>query len=220
MNKKDEFAINWMNNPEKDVVKEPEAAEKKVSEKIKKKLKEEEEQKKRDAEIKAKEKERLAKNTPVSGLSFANVKSIGQERVDEKARKDREAHDEGERRKAKAIAEESVSAGLLVNSEKLKAVIEEQIGKYNVDVKLLAADRTSGHNYIEQNTFGVNMYLYSGGWNSDYGVWSIPRVAEYARESLVNAGFKVSAIETNSGNCYSKTSYTFKIDLTSMFKAK
>lgn len=34
MNKKDEFAINWMNNPEKDVVKEPEAAEKKVSEKL------------------------------------------------------------------------------------------------------------------------------------------------------------------------------------------
>ena len=84
MNKKDEFAINWMNNPEKDVVKEPEVDEKKVSEKIKEKLKETEEQKKRDAEIKAKEKERLAKNTPVSGLSFANVKSIGQERVDEK----------------------------------------------------------------------------------------------------------------------------------------
>lgn len=220
MNKKDEFAINWMNNPEKDVVKEPEVAEKKVSEKIKKKLKEEEEQKKRDAEIKAKEKERLAKNTPVSGLSFANVRTIGQERVDEKARKDREAHDEGERRKAKAIAEETVSAGLLVNSEKLKAVIEEQIGKYNVDVKLMAADRTGDHNYIEQHTFGVDMHLYSGGWNSDYGVWSIPRVAEYARESLINAGFKVSDVETHSGNCYSKNSYSFKIDLTSMFKAK
>lgn len=220
MNKKDGFAINWMNNPEKDVVKEPEADKKKVSEKFKKKLKDAEEQKMRDAEIKAKEKERLAKNTPVSCLNFANVKSIGQERVDEQARKDREAHDEGERRKAKAIAEESVSAGLLVNSEKLKAVIEEQIGKYDVDVKLMTADRTSSHNYIEEKTFGVNMYLYSGGWNSDYGVWSIPRVAEYARESLINAGFKVSAIETNSGNCYSKTSYSFKIDLTSMFKAK
>lgn len=208
MNKKDEFAINWMNKPEKDVVKEPDTNKKKVSEKIKKKLKD------------VKEQEQLAKNTPVSGLSFANVKSIGQERVDEQARKDREAHDEGERRKVKAIAEESVSAGLLVNSEKLKAVIEEQIGKYNVDVKLISADKTSSHNNIEENTFGVSMYLYSGGWNSNYGVWSIPRVAEYARESLINAGFKVSAIETNSGNCYSRNSYSFKIDLTSMFKAK
>ena len=208
MNKKDEFAINWMNKPEKDVVKEPDANKKKVSEKFKKKLKD------------AKEQEQLVKNTPVSGLSFANVKSIGQERVDEQARKNREAHDEGERRKAKAIAEESVSAGLLVNSEELKAVIKEQIGKYNVDVKLISADKTSSHNSIEENTFGVNMYLYSGGWNSNYGVWSIPRVAEYARESLINAGFKVSAIETNSGNCYSRNSYSFKIDLTSMFKAK
>lgn len=208
MNKKDEFAINWMNKPEKDVVKEPDANKKKVSEKFKKKLKD------------AKEQEQLAKNTPVSSLSFANVKSIGQERVDEQARKDREAHDEGERRKAKAIAEESVSAGLLVNSEELKAVIEEQIGKYNVDVKLISADKTSSHNSIEENTFGVSMYLYSGGWNSNYGVWSIPRVAEYARESLINAGFKVSDIETNSGNCYSRNSYSFKIDLTSMFKVK
>lgn len=220
MNKKDEFAINWMNNPEKDVVTEPEKVEKEVSEKVKKKLKEQEEQKKRDAEIAAKEKERLAKNTPVSGLSFANVRSIGQDRVDEKTRKDREAHDEGERRKAKAIAEEPVSASLLVNSEKLKAVIKDQIGKYNVDVKLRKTDRTGGHNYIEQDTFGVTMYLYSGGWNSDCGVWSIPRVAEYARESLINAGFKASAIETYSGNSYSKTTYSFKIDLTSMFKAK
>lgn len=208
MNKKDEFAINWMNKPEKDVVKEPDTNKKKVSEKFKKKLKD------------AKEQEQLAKNTPVSSLSFANVKSIGQERVDEQARKDREAHDEGERRKAKAIAEESVSAGLLVNSEELKAVIEEQIGKYNVDVKLISADKTSSHNSIEENTFGVSMYLYSGGWNSNYGVWSIPRVAEYARESLINAGFKVSDIETNSGNCYSRNSYSFKIDLTSMFKVK
>lgn len=208
MNKKDEFAINWMNKLEKDVVKEPDANKKKVSEKFKKKLKD------------AKEQEQLAKNTPVSSLSFANVKSIGQERVDEQARKDREAHDEGERRKAKAIAEESVSAGLLVNSEELKAVIEEQIGKYNVDVKLISADKTSSHNSIEENTFGVSMYLYSGGWNSNYGVWSIPRVAEYARESLINAGFKVSDIETNSGNCYSRNSYSFKIDLTSMFKVK
>ena len=220
MNKKDEFAINWMNNPEKDVINEPEAVEKKFSEKLKKKLKEAEEQKKRDAEIEAKEKEWLAKNTPVSGLSFANIRSIGQDRVDEKARKDREAHDECERRKAKAIAEETVSAGLLVNSEKLKAIIEDHIGKYNVDVKLIQTDRTDSHNFIEQNTFGIIMHLYSGGWNSDYGVWSIPRVAEYARESLVNAGFKVSAVETYNGNSYSKTSYSFKIDLTSMFKAK
>lgn len=219
MNKKDEFAINWMNNPEKDVVKEPEAVEKKVSEKIKKKLKEEEEQKKRDAEIKAKEKERLAKNTPVSGLSFANVKSIGQERVDEQARKDREAHDEGERRKAKAIAEESVSAGLLVNSTQLKSVVEENIGKYNVEVRLEPTKCRRDHNHIESDSYSnVTMYLFSNGWNSDFGVWSIPRVAEYAKTSLDNSGFKTGKIETR--EMMDRTGYSFKIDLTSMFKAK
>lgn len=219
MTKKDEFAINWMTNPEKDVVKEPDAVEKKVSEKIKKKLKEEEEQKKRDAEIKAKEKERLAKNTPVSGLSFANVRNIGQERVDEKARKEREAHDEGERRKAKAIAEETVSAGLLVNSTKLKSVVEENIGKYNVDVRLEPTKCRRDHNLIQSDGYSkVTMYLFSDGWNSDFGVWSVPRVAEYAKTSLDNSGFKTSEVETL--DSMHKTVYSFRIDLTSMFKAK
>lgn len=219
MNKKDEFAINWMTNPEKDVVKEPEAVEKKVSEKVKKKLKEVEEQKKRDAEIAAKEKERLAKNTPVSSLSFANVRSIGQERVDEKARKEREAHDEGERRKAKAIAEETVSASLLVNSEKLKSVVEANIGKYNIEVQLERSKCKGDHNLIQSDGYSrVTMYLYSDGWNSDYGVWSIPRVAEYAKTSLDNSGFKTGDVETYDTMC--KTVYSFRIDLTSMFEAK
>lgn len=219
MNKKDEFAINWMTNPEKDVVLEPKAVEKKVSEKIKKKLKEEEEQKKRDAEIEAKEKERLAKNTPVSGLSFANVRDIGQERVDERARKAREAHDEGERRKAKAIAEETVSAGLLVNSTQLKSVVEENIGKYDVDVRLEPSKCKGDHNHIYADGYSkVTMYLFSDGWNSDFGVWSIPRVAEYAKTSLDNSGFKTGKVETI--DSMHKTVYSFKIDLTSMFKAK
>lgn len=219
MNKKDGFAINWMNNPEKDVVKEPEANKKKVSEKFKKKLKDVKEQKKRDAEIKAKEKERLAKNTPVSGLSFANIKNIGQERVDEEARKAREAHDEGERRKAKAIAEESVSANLLVNSTQLKSIIEKNIGKYDVEVRLERSKYKCDHNFIESNNFNVTMHLVSNGWNSDYGVWSISHVAEYAKTSLDNSGFKTSEIETYN-DCYRNTSYSFSIDLTSMFKAK
>ena len=219
MNKNDGFAINWMTNPEKDVVKEPKVLEKKVSEKIKKKLKEDEEQKKRDAEIAAKEKERLAKNTPVSGLSFANVRDIGQERVDERARKAREAHDEGERRKAKAIAEETVSAGLLVNSEKLKSVVEENIGKYDVEVRLERSKCKGDHNLIQSDSYSkVTMYLYADGWNSDYGVWSIPRVAEYVKTSLDNSGFKTGKVETY--DSMSKTVYSFRIDLTSMFKAK
>lgn len=219
MNKNDGFAINWMTNPEKDVVKEPKVLEKKVSEKVKKKLKEEEEQKKRDAEIAAKEKERLAKNTPVSGLSFANVRDIGQERVDERARKEREYHEEGERRKAKAIAEETVSAGLLVNSTQLKSVVEENIGKYNVDVRLERSKCKGDHNHIYADSYSkVTMYLYADGWNSDFGVWSIPRVAEYAKTSLDNSGFKTGNVETY--DSMDKTVYSFKIDLTSMFKAK
>ena len=219
MNKNDGFAINWMTTPEKDVVKEPKVLEKKVSEKIKKKLKEVEEQKKRDAEIEAKEKERLAKNTPVSGLSFANVRNIGQERVDEKARKEREYHEEGERRKAKAIAEETVSASLLVNSAKLKSVVEDNIGKYDVDVRLERSKCKGDHNFIQSDGYSkVIMYLYADGWNSDYGVWSIPRVAEYAKTSLNNSGFKTGNVETY--DSMGKTVYSFKIDLTSMFKAK
>lgn len=219
MTKKDEFAINWMTNPEKDVVKEPDTVKKKFSEKLKKKLKEEEEQKKRDAEIEAKEKERLAKNTPVSGLSFANVRNIGQERVDERARKAREAHDEGERRKAKAIAEETVSAGLLVNSTKLKSVVEENIGKYDVEVRFERSKCKGDHNLIQSDSYSkVTMYLFSDGWNSDFGVWSIPRVAEYAKTSLDNSGFKTGKVEMY--DTVGKTLYSFKIDLTSMFKAK
>lgn len=219
MTKKDEFAINWMTNSEKDVVKEPDTVKKKFSEKLKKKLKEEEEQKKHDAEIEAKEKERLAKNTPVSGLSFANVRNIGQERVDERARKAREAHDEGERRKAKAIAEETVSAGLLVNSTKLKSVVEENIGKYNVEVRFERSKCKGDHNLIQSDSYSkVTMYLFSDGWNSDFGVWSIPRVAEYAKTSLNNSGFKTDKVETY--DTVGKTVYSFKIDLTSMFKAK
>ena len=208
-----------MTNPEKDVVLEPKVVEKKVSEKLKKKLKEEEEQKKRDAEIVAKEKERLAKNTPVSGLTFANVRSIGHERVDEQARKAREAHDEGERHKAKAIAEETVSASLLVNSKQLKSVIEENIGKYNVEVRLEPSKSRDEHNLIKADGYSnVMMYLFSNGWNSDFGVWSIPRVAEYAKTSLDNSGFKTDKVETLDTRY--RTVYSFRIDLTSMFKAE
>lgn len=220
MNKNNGFAINWMTNPEKDVVKETKVLEKKVSEKIKKKLKEEEEQKKRDAEIEAKEKERLAKNTPVSSLSFANIRNIGQERVDEKARKEREYHEEGERRKAKAIAEESVSAGLLVNSTQLKSIVEKNIGKYDIEVRLERIKYKEDHNHIESTSYSkVTMYLFANGWNSDFGVWSIQHVAEYAKTSLDNSGFKTGNIETYT-NCYRNTVYSFTIDLTSMFEAK
>lgn len=219
MNKKDEFAINWMNNPEKDVVKEPEAAEKKVSEKIKKKLKEEEEQKKRDAEIKAKEKERLAKNTPVSGLNFANFKSIGQERVDEKARKDREAHDEGERRKAKAIAEELVSANLVVNSKELADWIHACVGNRNFDVVFEQIRREDCHNTIRREGGDIKIYLYSGGWRAKEGVWDIRHTAELAKEALTESGFKTGEIKNYDRN-YERGGYCFELDLTSMFKEK
>lgn len=220
MNKNDEFAINWITNQEKDAGKEPKILEKKVSEKVKKKLKEEEEQKKRDAEIESEEKERLNKNTPVSGLSFANIRNIGQERVDEQARKDREEHDEGERRKAKAIAEESVSAGLLVNSTQLKSIVEKNIGKYDIEVRLERIKYKEDHNRIESTSYSkVTMYLFANGWNSDFGVWNIQHVAEYAKTSLDNSGFKTGNIETYT-NSYRNTVYSFNIDLTSMFKAK
>ena len=62
------------------------------------------------------------------------------------------------------------------------------------------------------------MYLFSDGWNSDFGVWSVPRVAEYAKTSLDNSGFKTSEVETL--DSMHKTVYSFRIDLTSMFKAK
>lgn len=216
--------INWL-TPTKEVVKErviekdaaAEARKKKVEEKLAQK-----EAEKAIADVKQKILEDLLKKavTPAA-IKFDSVKHLGQERVDEAARKEREYHDEGERRKAKAIAEEQVSANKLVNSDELKQVIEKNIGKWNVEVKLVRSRCASDHNTIEYSSSSVTMFVYADGWNAKSGVWDVQRTAQYAKAALEASGFTTKKIERYEECCYAGSDgYRFDIDLTSMFKKK
>lgn len=216
--------INWL-TPTKEVVKErviekdaaAEARKKKVEEKLAQK-----EAEKKIEEVKQKILEDLLKQAvKPAAIKFDSIKHLGQERVDEEARKEREYHEEGERRKAKAIAEEQVSANKLVNSDELKQVIEKNIGKYNVEVQLIRSRCASDHNIIRYDSSRVKMFVYADGWNAKSGVWDVQRTAQLAKAALEASGFTTKKIERYKECCYAGSDgYSFDIDLTSMFKKK
>jgi len=216
--------INWL-TPTKEVVKErviekdaaAEARKKKVEDALKKK-----EAEKTLEEVKQKILEDLLKKTiQPAAIKFDSIKHLGQERVDEEARKAREYQEEGERRKAKAIAEEQVSANKLVNSDEMKQVIEKNIGKYNVEVRIIRSRCASDHNIIRYDSSSVKMFVYADGWNAKSGVWDVYHTTQLAKAALDASGFTTKKIERYEELCYAGSDgYRFDIDLTSMFKKK
>lgn len=216
--------INWL-TPTKEVVKErviekdavAEARKKKVEDALKKK-----EAEKTLEEVKQKILEDLLKKTiQPAAIKFDSIKHLGQERVDEEARKAREYQEEGERRKAKAIAEEQVSANRLVNSDGMKQVIEKNIGKYNVEVKLIRSRCASDHNIIRYDSSSIKMFVYADGWNAKSGVWDVYHTIQLVKAALDASGFTTKKIERYEELCYAANDgYRFDIDLTSMFKKK
>jgi len=208
---KDEFTINWL-TPEKDIVKEPPELE----EKNKKKL-----NPWREVFLSNMEQsiDDYKKTHAWSDLSFDNFKTLGQERVDEIAKNPHAYEEEGDRRKAKAIAEELVSANLVVNSKEMTGWIQACVGNRNFDVVFEQIGREDCHNTIRREGGDIKIYLYSGGWRAKEGVWDIRHTAELAKEALTESGFKTGEIKNYDRN-YERGGYCFELDLTSMFKAK
>lgn len=107
---KDEFTINWL-TPEKDIVKEPSELEEKAADLVNEIIEKQKNEKKvnpwRKVFISNMEQnvDEYKKTHAWSDLSFDKFKNLGQEHVDEKARREQAYHDEGERRKAKAKAD-------------------------------------------------------------------------------------------------------------------
>ena len=225
MNKKnDEFTINWL-TPEKDIVKEPSELEKEaagiVNEIIEEHKNKENVNPWRKVFISNMEQhiEEHKKTHAWSDLNFDKFKNLGQERVDEKARQEQAYHEEGERRKAKAKAEELVSANLIVNSKELTEWIQTCVGNRDFNVVFVQVGRADGHNTISREHGDVKIYLYADGWNAKEGVWDIRHTAELAKEALTESGFKTGEIKYYDSG-YDQRGYCFKLDLTSMFKAK
>ena len=208
---KDEFTINWL-TPEKDIVKKPPELE----EKNKKKLNPWREVFLSNMEQNVDE---YKKTHAWSDLSFDNFKTLGQEHVDEIAKNPHAYEEEGDRRKAKAIAEELVSANLVVNSKELTGWIQACVGNRNFDVVFEQIGREDCHNTIRREGGDIKIYLYSGGWRAKEGVWDIRHTAELAKEALTESGFKTGEIKNYDRN-YERGGYCFEIDLTSMFKEK
>jgi hypothetical protein len=208
---KDEFTINWL-TPEKDIVKEPPELE----EKNKKKLNPWREVFLSNMEQNVDE---YKKTHAWSDLSFDNFKTLGQEHVDEIAKNPHAYEEEGDRRKAKAIAEELVSANLVVNSKELTGWIQVCVGNRNFDVVFEQIGREDYHNTIRREGGDIKIYLYSGGWRAKEGVWDIRHTAELAKEALTESGFKTGEIKNYDRN-YERGGYCFELDLTSMFKEK
>lgn len=208
---KDEFTINWL-TPEKDIVKEPPELEAKNKKKLnpwRKVFLSNMEQSIDD----------YKKTHAWSDLSFDNFKTLGQEHVDEIAKNPHAYEEEGDRRKAKAIAEELVSANLVVNSKELASWIHACVGNRNFDVVFEQIGREDCHNTIRREGGDIKIYLYSGGWRAKEGVWDIRHTAELAKEALTESGFKTGEIKNYDRN-YERGGYCFEIDLTSMFKTE
>lgn len=208
---KDEFTINWL-TPEKDIVKKPPELE----EKNKKKLNPWREVFLSNMEQNV---DKYKKTHAWSDLSFDNFKTLGQEHVDEIAKNPHAYEEEGDRRKAKAIAEELVSANLVVNSKELTGWIQACVDNRNFDVVFEQIGREDCHNTIRREGGDIKIYLYSGGWRAKEGVWDIRHTAELAKEALTESGFKTGEIKNYDRN-YERGGYCFEIDLTSMFKEK
>ena len=225
MNKnKDEFTINWL-TPEKDIVKEPSELEKKVAKIVNEVIKERKNKNSvnpfREVFLSnmAQNVDEYKKTHAWSDLSFDKFKNLGQERVDDKANKEREYKEEGDRRKAKAKAEELVSANLIVNSKELTEWIQTCVGNRDFDVVFVQVGRADCHNTIRREHGDIKIYLFADGWNAKEGVWDIRHTAELAKEALTESGFKTGEIK-DYDRCYDQRGYRFEIDLTSMFKAK
>ena len=225
MNKnKDEFTINWL-TPEKDIVKEPSELEKKVAKIVNEVIKERKNKKSvnpfREVFLSnmAQNVDEYKKTHAWSDLSFDKFKNLGQERVDDKANKEREYKEEGDRRKAKAKAEELVSANLIVNSKELTEWIQTCVGNRDFDVVFVQVGRADCHNTIRREHGDIKIYLFADGWNAKEGVWDIRHTAELAKEALTESGFKTGEIK-DYDRCYDQRGYRFEIDLTSMFKVK
>lgn len=222
--KKDEFTINWL-TPEKDIVKEPSELEEKAAELVKEIIEKRKNEKKLNPWRKVflsnmeQSVDEYKKTHALSDLSFDKFKNLGQERVDDKANKEREYKEEGDRHKAKAKAEELVSANLIVNSKELAGWIQSCVGIRNFDIVFVQVSRDDCHNTIRRNGGDIIIYLYSGGWRAREGVWDIRHTAELAKEALTESGFKTGEIK-DYDRCYDQRGYHFEIDLTSMFKAK
>lgn len=206
---KDEFTINWL-TPEKDIVKEPPE----LKEKNKKKLNPWREVFLSNMEQNVDE---YKKTHAWSDLSFDNYKNLGQERADENVKNPHAYEEEGDLRKAKAIAEEIVSANLVVNSKELSDWIQACVGNRNFDVVFEQISREDCHNTIRRDGGDIKIYLYSGGWRAKEGVWDIRHTAELAKEALTESGFKTGEIKNYDRN-YERGGYCFELDLTSMFK--
>lgn len=221
---KDEFTINWL-TPEKDTVKEPSELEKKAAAVVNEIVEKHKNKKKvnpfREVFVSNMEQniDEYKKTHAWSDLDFDKFKNLGQERVDDKVNKEREYKEEGDRRKAKAIAEELVSANLVVNSKELTSWIQACVGIRNFDVVFVQIGREDCHNTIRREGGDIKIYLYSGGWRAKEGVWDIRHTAELAKEALTESGFKTGEIKNYDRN-YERGGYCFELDLTSMFKAE
>lgn len=208
---KDEFAINWL-TPEKDVVKEPPELEKKNKKNV---------NPWREVFLSNMEQnlDEYKKTHAWSDLDFDKFKNLGQEHANEKIRKPHIYGEEGDQRKAKAIAEELVSANLIVNSKELAGWIQSCVGIRNFDVVFVQVGRDDCHNTIRREGGDIIIYLYSGGWRAKEGVWDIRHTAELAKEALTESGFKTGEIKNYNRN-YEHGGYCFELDLTSMFKTE
>ncbi len=154
-------------------------------------------------------------------LKFDAFKQIGQERVDEKNRKDREITEKGNALSEKSKKEEDISAKLLLDSTTLKDAIKANVGKYNVQVTFHETNDKSEHNKITTSYYSkdvISMYLYEYCWLSEIGVYRISDVAEKVAAQLNANGFKVTKVERDDLDRNKR--YFFKIDLTSMYKEK
>lgn len=219
---KDEFTINWL-TPEKDIVKEPSELEEKAAELVKEIIEKRKNEKKlnpwRKVFVSNMEQsvDEYKKTHAWSDLSFDKFKNLGQERVDDKANKEREYKEEGDRRKAKAKAEELVSANLIVNSKELTEWIQTCVGNRDFDVVFVQVGRADCHNVIRREHGDIKIYLHVDGWNAKEGVWDIRHTAELAKEALTESGFKTGEVKSYD-NRYDQRGYRFELDLTSMFK--
>lgn len=159
-----------------------------------------------------------------TGLNFKSFKTLGQERVDTAKRKELAHKMKRLALEAKAKAEEESSAQLFLKCEQLKTAIESNVGKQNVLVKFIEkTDRdNSTHNEIFvsdcfKDIVGIHLgkYYYM---TETPCVYSIRNVAEKVKTALEAGGFKIINFEQDT---YSdETTFTFKIDLTSMYKDK
>jgi hypothetical protein len=216
--KKDEFTINWL-TPEKDIVKEPSELEEKVAGVVNEIIEEHKNKKKvnpwQKVFVSSMEQsiDEYKKTHAWSDLNFEKFKNLGQERAAKKVRKPHIYEEVDDQCKAKAIAEELVSANLIVNSNVLSEWIQRCVGNRNFDVVFVHVGREDCHNIIRREYGDIKIYLYSEGWNAKTGVWDIRHTAELAKEALTESGFKTGEVKN-----YDNRGYRFELDLTSMFK--